>query len=152
MIAALYVALTYISSVFGLDKGAIQFRLSEMLAVLPVFMPEAIIGLTVGCLLSNILLGGVIYDIIFGTLATLIGALGAYLLRNLPKKLAFLIPLPTVLANGIIIPFVLIFAYGVPDAYPFLFATVSLGEIVCAGVLGTALYYALIKTKLFKNS
>ena len=104
LIAALYVALTYISALFGLSSGAIQFRISEMLCILPVFMPEAIIGVTVGCLISNIICGGVFFDILFGTLATLIGALLCRLFIYLPKKLRFLASIPTVISNSVIVP------------------------------------------------
>ena len=86
LIAALYVSLTYASSLFGLSSGAIQFRLSEMLCILPVFMPEAVVGLTLGCLIANLLTGAVVWDIIFGSLATLMGAVGARLLSKLPDK------------------------------------------------------------------
>ena len=150
LIAAMYVALTYLTALFGLDKGVVQFRLSEALCILPAFMPEAVLGLYIGCLIANILTGCVVWDIIFGSLATLIGAIGARLLRKLPAKLAWLIPLPTVLANAAIIPFVLIYAYGVPDAYIFILATLTLGEVVCALSLGTALYHVLQKNKFFK--
>lgn len=146
LIAALYVALTYVSALFGLSSGAIQFRLSEMLCILPIFMPEAILGLTIGCLLANLLTGAVIWDVIFGALATLIGAVGARLLRRLPNRLIFISTLPTVVANAVIVPFVLIYAYAVPDAFFFLALTVGIGEIVTATVLGTALYYAIKKT------
>ena len=84
----------------------------------------------------------------FGTFATLIGAVGAYLLRRLPENLIFLTALPTVLSNSIIVPFVLIYAYGAPDAYPYLMLTVAIGELVCALLGGTLLYYALKNTKL----
>lgn len=148
LIAALYVALTYASALFGLSSGAIQFRISEMLCILPVFMPEAIVGLTLGCLISNLLTGAVVWDIIFGTVATLIGALGARLLRRLPAKLMWIATIPTILANAIIVPFVLIYAYGVPDAYPYLILTVGIGELVCAGVMGSVLYYTLRKSRV----
>ena len=147
LIAALYVALTYASALFGLSSGAIQFRISEMLCILPVFMPEAIVGLTLGCLISNLLTGAVVWDIIFGTVATLIGALGARLLRRLPSRLMWIATIPTVFANAIIVPFVLIYAYGAPDAYSYLMLTVGIGELVCAGVMGSVLYYTLRNRK-----
>ena len=150
LVGALYVALTYLSSVFGLSSGVIQFRISEALCILPVFFPEASIGLFVGCIISNIFASGVLpLDIIFGSLATLIGAFGAYFLRKLPKKLMWLATLPTIIANALIIPFILIFAYGAEGGYFFFMLTVGIGEIVCAGIGGTVLYYSLIKTKLF---
>ena len=148
LIAALYVAMTYIASIFALASGAIQFRISEALCILPIFMPEAIPGLAIGCFIANLTTGAVIWDVIFGTIATLLGAIGAYLLRNLPEKLMFITTLPTVLSNSIIVPFVLIYAYGLADAYPYLMLTVLIGELVCALLGGTLLYYSLRKTKL----
>jgi len=150
MIAALYVALTYFSSIFGLSSGVIQFRLSEMLCILPVFMPEAIIGLTLGCLISNLITGAVIWDVIFGSLATLLGAIGAKLLSKLPTKLLWLATVPTVLSNAIIVPFVLIYAYGAEGAYPYFMLTVGIGEVVCAGILGSVLCYSLKKSKFLR--
>ena len=146
LIAAMYVLLTLLSSVLGLSSGVIQFRFSEALCILPIFMPEAIPGLFIGCLISNILANGVIWDVIFGSIATLIGALGAYYLRSVPEKIKWVATLPTVFANMIIVPFVLIFAYGAPESYFFIALTVGIGEIVCAGVGGSALYYLLKKT------
>ena len=147
VIAALYVALAFVSSLMGLASGAIQLRLSEALTILPLFLPEAVPGLFIGCILANLLTGSVIWDVIFGSLATLIGALGAYLLRMLPKKLIFLATLPTILANAVTVPFVIIFAYGSTDAYGFLFLTVGVGELLSAGVLGMLLYRLLLRTR-----
>ncbi len=150
MIAALYVALTYFSSIFGLANGAIQFRLSEMLCVLPIFMQEAIIGLTLGCLISNLVTGAVIWDIIFGAFATLLGAIGARLFSRLPTKLLWLTTIPTVISNTVIVPFILIYAYGAEGAYPYFMLTVGIGEIVCAGILGSILCYSLKKSKFLQ--
>ena len=148
MIAACYVVLTYLTNLFGLANGAIQFRISEALCILPIFLPEAVPGLTIGCLISNIVTGCNPYDVVFGSLATLLGAFGARLLRGLPTKLLWIATLPTVLANMLIVPPVLIFAYGVEDAYLWLVLTVGIGEVVCAGVGGTVLGYALKKARL----
>ena len=145
LIAALYVAFTYLSSLFGLSSGVIQFRISEALCVLPLFMPEAVMGLFVGCILSNLLTGAVLWDIVFGSLATLVGAVFTRLLRVLPEKLKWIATLPPVISNAVIVPFVLIHAYGVPDGYFYLLLTVGIGELVCATGLGTALYYTLRK-------
>ncbi len=145
MIAAIYVALTYFSALLGLSSGIFQFRISEALCILPVFFPEAILGLTLGCLISNLLCGAFLGDIIFGALATLIGAVFARLLRRLPKKLMFLAALPTLFANALIIPFVLIFEYGAEGAYIYFFLTVGLGELVCAVIGGTGLYAIMQK-------
>ena len=150
IVAALYVALTYVSFALGLASEVIQLRLSEALCILPIFLPEAVVGLTLGCFLSNLFMGSAIWDIIFGTLATLIGALGAYLLRKCPEKLKFLTTLPTIAANAIIIPPVLILAYGATEGYGFILTTVSIGEILSAGVLGTLIYYGMKKSKVQK--
>ena len=145
LVGALYVVLTLVAALFGLSSGAIQFRISEALCILPMFMPEAIPGLFIGCIISNLIAGGVFWDVVFGSLATLIGAIGARLLRNLPKKLAWLATLPTILANMIIVPFVIIYAYGAPDSYPYLMLTVGIGEVVCAGAGGYLLYITMKK-------
>ena len=150
LIAALYVALTYLSSVFGLSSGVIQFRISEMLCILPILLPEAVPGLFIGCLISNLVTGGAPWDVVFGSIATLVGAVGALFLSRLPKKLKWVATLPTIISNAVIVPFVLMYVYGATDSYFFIMATVALGEIVCAGVCGSILYYSLSKTKIFK--
>lgn len=148
LIASLYVALTYLASIFGLSSGVIQFRISEALTILPVFMPEAIPGLFIGCILSNLMTPAVHpLDIVFGSIATLIGALLTYLLRKLPEKWKWVATLPPILANAIIVPFVLMFAYGAEGSYFFFMLTVFIGEAVCAGIGGTLLYLALRKVK-----
>ena len=148
MIASMYVVLTFLSSLFGLSSGVIQCRISEALCILPVFTSAAIPGLAIGCLISNFIAGAIWQDILFGTLATLIGALGTYLLR----KWSFLSPLPAIAANTLIIPFVLKFAYGLGDALPFIFLTVGIGEIISAGIFGYILLASLypIRHKIFK--
>ena len=145
MIAALYVLLTEISALLGISSGVIQFRLSEMFAVLPIFTPAAIPGVFIGCMISNIITGGVFWDVIFGSLASLLGAWGAWALR---KKSVYLVPVPTVLANMIIVPFVLRYAYGAEGSIPFFMLTVGLGEFVCAGILGVFLAKTLKKYKI----
>ena len=145
-VAALYVLLTYLSSLLALDKGVIQFRLSEALCILPVFMPEAIPGLFIGCFVANFLTGSLFLDVVFGSIATLIGAIGARLLRKISPKHIWIATLPTVFANALIIPFVLKYVYLVPDLIPFMMLTVGAGEVVCASVLGTALYFSLKKS------
>ena len=141
LIAALYTVLTVFVGAFGLANGAVQFRISEALCVLPFFTPAAIPGLTIGCLLSNLFTGCLWQDILFGTLATLIGAVGARAL----KKVFWLVPLPTVVANTVIVPFVLAYAYHAEGGVPFLMLTVGLGEILSAYVLGIVLLLALKK-------
>ena len=149
VIAALYVVLTAFSAMLGLSSGVIQLRVSEALCILPIFMPEAVPALFVGCLLSNLLVsGGVIWDVIFGSIATLIAALGTRALRNLPKKLLWLAALPPVISNAVIVPFVLIYAYGVPDTYWFIMLTVAIGEMLSVGVFGSLFYFGIKKSKL----
>ncbi len=139
-IAALYVVLTFLANALGLANYAVQLRFSEALTILPFFTPAAIPGLTVGCLLSNILTGCALPDIIFGTIATLIGAIFTYLLR----KNKWLAPVPPILANTIIVPFVLLYAYGIQPIW-LSFITVGAGEILSCGVLGLLLLNLLNK-------
>ena len=139
IVAALYTVLTLFIGAFGLANGAIQLRVSEALCILPVLFPAAIPGLTLGCLISNLLLSALWQDVLFGTLATLIGAIGARLLRKLP----YLAPLPTVLSNTLIIPPVLAFAYHAEGGIPYLMLTVGIGELLSAYLLGILLFLAL---------
>ena len=137
IIAALYVVFTLIANAAGLASGVIQVRISEALTILPFFTNAAVPGLFVGCLLSNILGGCVIWDIIFGSIATLLGALGPYAIRKkLPDWCA---AIPPILANTLIVPFVLSYAYEVPDSIPFLMLTVGAGEVISCGILGILL-------------
>lgn len=145
LIAAAYATLSYMSA--PLTIMFFQFRLSEALCVLPIFFPEAIPGLFIGCIIANYLSGCVLWDIVFGSFATLIGAVLARALSKLPKKLMFISTLPTVFANAFIVPFVIIYAYGSPESYFFLFVTVMVGELVTATGVGTLLYYQLEKRK-----
>ncbi len=149
MIAALYVALTYAAALIGLSSGAIQLRLSEMLTVLPAFLPEAIPGLYIGCLIANLLTTGNIYDILLGSLATLIGAIGARMLRKTNRPI--LISLPTVFANALIVPLVIILSSGGEEAfasYPYFSLTVGIGEFLSASLLGLICYRVIEKNKI----
>ena len=142
LIAAIYVVLTYFISAFNLASGAIQVRISEALTILPYFTPAAIPGLFVGCLLANLLTGAAIYDVIFGSLATLIGAVGTYFIG---KRVKWLSALPPIAANTVIVPLVLKYAYHLDGTVPFFALTVFIGEFVCCGILGTVLLYAIPK-------
>lgn len=141
MIAALYVVLTYLSNMFGLASGNIQIRLSESLTILPIFTPAAIFGLFIGCILSNLLTGCCLIDIILGSIATLLGALGTRVLR----KGKFTPFIPPVVSNAIIVPFALKYGYGLTLPIPFMMLTVGLGEAISCGVLGYFLRKALKK-------
>ncbi len=140
-IGAIYVVLTYIASMLGLSSGAIQIRFSEALTILPIFTPAAIPGLFIGCLISNILSGCIVWDVVFGSLATLIGAVFTCLLR----KKRYLAILPPIVSNTLIVPFVLKFAYGIPGSVWYFVITVGIGEIISCGVLGTLLINILKK-------
>ena len=165
IIAALYLVLTLVSQAMGIASGQIQVRLSEALCVLPAFTPAAVPGLFIGCLLANIITGAALPDVIFGSLATLAGAVLTRLIcvkhsanksagssanksvRSSANKSgrnsdAVLAVLPTIICNSLIIPFVLRYAYG---AGPLLlnFATIIAGEIISAGILGIIFYKGL---------
>ena len=145
LIAALYVILTFLSQMFGLASGVIQFRLSEGLPFMPLLYKESIWGLTIGCLIANILTGCAAWDVIFGSVATLLGALGTYYIG---RKVPILGPVFPIASNMIIVPFVLQMVYGAEESYWFLMATVGLGEIVCCGLLGWNLYKVFKKVDL----
>ena len=149
MTAAIYVVLTVVFAPFSF--GEIQVRLAEALTILPAFTPAAIPGLFVGCIIGNFLGGALLPDIIFGSIATLIGAFGTWALRNQNR---FLAPLSPILANTVIVPFVLRYAYGVALPIPFMMLTVGAGEIVSCGVLGMIVYTALSRYqgRIFKNA
>ncbi len=127
MIAAIYVVLCLVFE--PISYGAIQTRVAEALTVLPFFTPAAIPGLFVGCLIGNILGGAVLPDIIFGSLATLIGAVCTWKLRDQKHWIA---ALPPVVANICIVPFVLRYAYGVMLPIPLMMLTVGIGEVISA--------------------
>lgn len=146
LIAALYVALTYVSASMGLASGVIQIRISEALTVLPMFSFAAVPGLFAGCLAANLLTGAALWDIVFGSVATLLGALGTYYFGK-NRFLAVLFPIAS---NTLIIPFVLKLTYGVEEGYLFLFITIFSGELISCGILGAFLGKALSKTKIFK--
>ena len=144
MIAAIYVVLTVVGA--SLAFGEVQIRFAEALTILPVFTPAAIPGLFVGCLIGNTLGGAILPDIIFGSLATLIGAFGTYLLRDKNKWLA---PLPPIIANIIIVPFVLAYVYHLEGGIPYFMLTVGIGEIISCGVLGMLLRTVLQKYRKY---
>lgn len=148
MIAAAYVVLTAIAAGFNLASGAIQVRFSEALTILPFFTPAAVPGLALGCLLSNILTGCALPDVIFGTLATLLGALGTRFLRKNRWACCW----PPVIANALIIPFVLTYAYHIPGGIPYLMLTVGAGEVIACVVFGQILITALMPVrKIFRE-
>jgi len=144
LMASLYIVLTFITNMFGLANGAIQIRISEALTILPAVMPTAIPGVTIGCLISNIITGCTPVDIVFGTLATLIGAIGTYVLRN-NKYLAVI---PPIVANTIIVPVVLMYSTGTQLNFWFCAFTVCIGEIISCAILGLFLLKQIEKRNI----
>ena len=154
LIAALYVALTYLSAFLGLSgTNAVQLRFSEALCILPLFTSAAIPGLFLGCLLSNLLTTAVIWDILFGSLATLLGALGTFAvgkgIQNTPLKI-FLGGLFPILTNSVIIPLVIVFLCGGGEGYAsvwtayFVYAgSIALTETVWVYALGLPMILSL---------
>ena len=149
MIAAIYVVLTIVFQPFSF--GQVQVRIAEALTILPMFTPAAIPGLYIGCMIGNILGGSILPDIIWGSFATLIGAVFTYLLRKQSKYLAIL---PPIISNTVIVPLVLRYAYGIVLPIPLMMLTVGIGEVISCGVLGIVIHSALKKYqyKIFKTT
>ena len=141
LIAAMYVALTLVFK--PISFGEIQVRIAEALTILPLFTPVAIPGLFIGCLIANITGGAIIWDVIFGSIATRIGAALGYVLR----KNRWLVPIPAVVSNSIIVPLVLKYGYGIDLPLYLLVISVAAGEIVSCYVLGELLATALLKRR-----
>ena len=144
VIAAAYVVLTVVFA--PISFGPVQLRIAEALCIMPLFTPAAVPGLFVGCIIANLFGGAAVPDIIFGSIATLIGAAGSLLLR----KNRWLVPLPPIAANTVIVPFVLRYAYGVEGALPVLAMFVAAGEIISCYLLGELLISALLRIKAIK--
>ena len=147
IIAALYVALTLLFA--PISSGEVQLRIAEALTILPLFTSAAIPGLFLGCVLANLLTGAVIWDVIFGSLATLIGAYFGRLL----KGNRWLVPIPAILANTLIIPFVLKYGYGLDLPIALEMVYIFLGEVGGCYILGELLATALmpLRNKIFKE-
>ena len=150
IIAAMYVALTIIFA--PISFGAVQVRIAEALTILPLFTPAAVPGLFIGCLIANGLGGGILLDVIFGSIATLIGAILGYLLRFN----RWLVPIPAVVSNTIIVPMVLKYGYGIDMPIYLMMIYILIGEIVGCYLLGELLATGILKRKslrdLFRNN
>ena len=144
IIATLYVVLTLLFA--PISFSMVQVRISEALCVLPYFTPAAIPGLFVGCLIANLIGGAMLPDIIFGSLATLLGAFITYWMRKLDFRLA---GVGAIVANTLIIPFILRYAYGIKSPLIAMFGYIALGEILSAGVLGV--FVSIVYMKLQKT-
>jgi len=145
IIAALYAALTILFA--PISYGAVQVRISEAFTILPLFTPAAIPGLFIGCLLANILGGAIVWDIIFGSIATLIGAALGYLLRFN----RWLVPIPTIVSNSVIIPFILKYGYAIDMPIGLLIVYIAIGEIIGCYLLGELLGSAILRRGDLRN-
>lgn len=151
MIAALYVILSYVCDSLGLLRFAVQLRIPEALCVLCAFTPYAIPGMTLGCFLANLLLGCAPLDVMVGSLATFIGAFFGYIIarRFSSKNSAIIIStIPTFISNTLIMPPVIMYAYGSEYALPLVFVTVGIGELLSAVMLGSLFGLALKRYSL----
>lgn len=170
IIAAIYVVLTLLANALGLANYAVQVRFSEALTILPFFTPAAIPGLFVGCILSNILTGCMPLDVIFGSLATLLGAFGTYAIGKISRQAAsvsknaqepqkkvsachILAPLPPIVSNTLIVPFILAYVYRFEGSIFWFMLTVGAGEVISCGLFGLVLLFSLEKHKrIFSRS
>lgn len=140
VIAAIYVVLTVIFA--PISFGPMQVRIAEMMMILPMFTPAAVPGLFIGCIIANMLGGAIALDVIFGSLATLIGAWGGYLLR----RNRWLVPIPPILSNALIVPFVLKYGYGFTEIpLPLMMVYIAIGEIIGCYILGEILGGVLLR-------
>ena len=137
VIAALYTALTLLLA--PISYGQFQIRLSEAMTLLPILLPEAVPALAIGCLLSNILGGCTIFDIVFGTLATLLAALCT---RRLRGKFWLAAAMPVVF-NGVIVGAVVHYCYSPAFPLPLCMLTVATGEAIACMIVGPLLIGAL---------
>lgn len=160
MIAAVYAALSLLF--MPISFGPVQCRISEMLTVLPAFLPAAVPGVAIGCLIANILGGAILPDIVFGTFATLIAAAASYKLTAAMQRkvlesrragigFRILAVLPPIISNTVIVPLVLKYAYGYGDALYFMMFTVCIGEIISAAGLGNVLITIAARFPLLLN-
>jgi uncharacterized membrane protein len=149
VIAALYVVLCQLFAPISFRD--VQVRIAEGLTILPYFTPAAVPGLFIGCIICNILGGAIVLDVVFGSMATLLGALGTWAIgkairkRNLSGRWKYTLPIPPIVLNMIIVPLVLYYGYGINVPIPIQMLTVGLGEVISCGVIGMILLFALEK-------
>lgn len=142
MIAALYFALSVAFNAIAF--GPVQFRVSEILVLLPLIFPEAITGLAIGCFFTNFFFSPFgVFDMVLGTLATLIGAIGTYLLRRRP----FLATLPPIVANTLLVPLIFVLNDASTVYYLAMFEILASQIITCI-VLGMPFTFALKKAMI----
>jgi uncharacterized membrane protein len=147
IIAAIYTVLVFIFQ--WSSFGPVQFRIAEALTILPYFTPAAIPGVTIGCFLSAVFAGADVLDMVFGSLATLVAALLSYSLR----RYKYLVPIPPIVVNALVIPWVLKAAYGEAQPIPLMMLSIGASQLLAAGVLGMLLLLALERVRhiIFKN-
>lgn len=155
MIASIYIILTFFSATLGIAYSGVQFRLSEVLTVLPILTPNAIPGLVIGCFISNFLSPFGIIDIIFGTISTFIAAILTRLLRNIRLKgIPILAPLPSViigaLSVGLMISFFSLGKFYLP-LFLTIFFNVFFSQFIVCYVLGIPFLIILEKQKIYKR-
>lgn len=147
IIAAVYAILTI--SLAPISSGLIQCRVAEAMCVLPFFTFSAVPGLFIGCLIANLLTGAPIYDVLFGSLATLLAAYITFKMRNrVPKYLA---PLPSVVVNALVVGWLLTYVYQVGVGFWVAAGYVALGQAIACFALGLPLMSLLerFRGKLF---
>ena len=145
VVAALYVALSF--AVLPVASGAIQFRPSEALCVLPLFFPETIPALFIGCMLSNLITGCAVWDIIFGSVITLIATALTFLSGRLIKNVAAQIAvggLFPVLLNAFLLPLIWYYCYGELEyVYVLQVLFLIISQSVSVYLLGTFCYFGV---------
>lgn len=153
VIAAIYAGLTYLSSVFGIAYGAVQFRFSELMTILPLFTPAAVPGLFIGCIVANIASPLVLVDVVFGSIATLLAAactraLRRFCIKDLPLAAFF----PPVIFNMLIVGWELtIFVEEQASVAVFAYNAfcIGLGEAVICLIFGIPFFYFIKRTRIF---
>lgn len=149
IIAGLYVAVSFIIAPFA--SGAIQVRLSEGLTILAIILPESIPALFVGCLLSNLITGCAIYDVIFGSLITLISAIFSYFstkrIKKTPLKIFIGGTFP-ILFNAFLLPLIWQWCYGFGQyVYIVQVAFLLIGQTISVYAIGTPIYLTVKRLK-----
>lgn len=143
----IYIALCIVFQ--PISYGEVQIRIAEALCILPIFDSYAVYSVTLGCLISNLIGGGNIIDVIFGSLATFIGL---FAIRYIKVNNFFIKMLPSILSNTIIIPLVLRYGYGIKNLPIYISALfIAIGEIISIYIIGYILYSSLLKTNILNK-
>ncbi len=154
IIAAIYTACSLLPGISAISYGPVQFRIAEALMLFCLFSPSAVVGVTVGCFLTNIFspMGANMFDLVLGTGATFLAAISTYLLRRFFTKNMWLAPLPTVLFNAIIVgSYLPLLMTDSPVAIWYCMLTVGAGEIAVCYILGLPLAAIAKKRGFFKK-